>query len=178
MKMFNDRFHTVLRTPVPPNTVTLKDTQFAYTQPQCVTSALQYQNAVMKEMNVKHTETIIDQHQVIQMRDNEQAVLHNLQLATSSCCKWITLDDALHGPSHVAKLLIDKCQTKRSVPGKPYRLNAEQVECIAVYVAASCIGQRFRKTARSCQTFDKSSRNPHDYYHRWRRRLRQNDSRR
>jgi hypothetical protein len=49
---------------------------------------------------------------------------------------WIVLADALKGPAHVAKMLILKLQDNRSKPGKPYKLNEEQLQCIALYVAA------------------------------------------
>ena len=67
--------------------------------------------------------------------DIGEAVLHNLQLKSRSA-EWINLDTALKGPSHVAKLLIKKLQDERSKPGKPYRVNAEQLECTALFVAA------------------------------------------
>ena len=58
-----------------------------------------------------------------------RAVLHNLQLR-SRTAEWIDLEDALEGPTYVAKLLI------KTLPGKPYRVNAEQLECTALFVAA------------------------------------------
>ena len=61
--------------------------------------------------------------------------MHNLQLRSRSA-EWIDLDTALRGPVHVAKLLIKKLQDERSKPGKPYRVNAEQLECTALFVAA------------------------------------------
>jgi hypothetical protein len=62
-----------------------------------------------------------------------KAVLHNLQLTTKSA-GWIDLDTALKGPSHVAKHLIKSSQDARSKPGKPYKVNAEQLECTALFV--------------------------------------------
>ena len=61
-------------------------------------------------------------------------MVHNLKQDDKSC-EWIHLDDALQGPAHVAKLLIKRCQQKRSKPDKPYKLNAEQLECVALYVS-------------------------------------------
>jgi hypothetical protein len=67
--------------------------------------------------------------------DIGKAVLHNLNLSSRSA-EWIDLDTSLKGPVHVAKLLIKKLQDERSKPGKMYRLNAEQLECTALFVAA------------------------------------------
>ena len=50
MKMFDDRFHTVLNTPVPANSVNLQEKQFSYVRAQLVNNALQYQDAVVKQM--------------------------------------------------------------------------------------------------------------------------------
>ena len=67
--------------------------------------------------------------------DIGRAVLHNLQFK-SRTAEWIDLETALKGPAYVAKLLIRKLQDDRSKPGRPYRLNAEQLECTALFVAA------------------------------------------
>ena len=67
--------------------------------------------------------------------DIGKAVLHNLQLR-SRTAEWINLDSAFKGPAHVAKFLIKKLQDDRSEPGKPYKVNAEQLECTALFVAA------------------------------------------
>ena len=63
--------------------------------------------------------------------DVMKEVLHNLQLGSRSA-----VADALKGPAHIAKMLILKLQDNRSKPGKPYKLNEEQLQCIALYVAA------------------------------------------
>ncbi len=63
------------------------------------------------------------------------AMMHNMT-AQRSDREWIPLEDSLLGPAHAAKLLIRKVQEKRSKPEKPYRLNAEQRECIALFVSA------------------------------------------
>ena len=65
--------------------------------------------------------------------DIGKAVLHNLQ-QRSRTAEWIDLESALKGPLYVAKLLIKKLQDARSKPGKPYRVNAEQLELIALFV--------------------------------------------
>ena len=81
--------------------------------------------------------------------DIGRAVLHNLQLR-SRTAEWIDLETALKGPAHVAKLLIKKLQDVRSKPGKPYKVNAEQLECIALFVAA--LDKAFTKKTRCFQT--------------------------
>ena len=60
---------------------------------------------------------------------------HN-SAAERSGREWIPLEDSLLGPAHVAKLLIRKVQEKRSTPERQYRLNAEQLECVALFVSA------------------------------------------
>ena len=64
-----------------------------------------------------------------------RAMMHNMPTEEGTR-EWIPLPDSLFGPAHVAKLLIQKVQEKRSKPEKPYRLNAEQLECIALLVSA------------------------------------------
>ena len=133
MKMFDDRFHTVLNTPVPANSVNLQEKQFSYVRAQSVNNALQYQDAVVKQMKAVQ----LDGKSISQDTDDdiEQIVLHNLSTEQRSA-EWIELADALKGPAHVARMLIKKLQDTRSKPGKPYRLNAEQLECTALYVDA------------------------------------------
>ena len=46
MKLFDDRFHTALHTPVRPNSVKLQDIQLAYTHPQALSAALQVQDEI------------------------------------------------------------------------------------------------------------------------------------
>ena len=55
----------------------------------------------------------------------------------------VNLSDALRGPAHVATLLVHECQTRRTaaarllaVEASPYRLNAEQLQVVAIYVRA------------------------------------------
>ena len=133
MKMFDDRFHTELNTPVPPNSVNLQEKQLSYVRAQSVDNALQYQDAVLKLMKAVQ----IDGKSISQDTDDviEQIVLHNLS-TEQRFAEWIELPDTLKGPSHVARMLIKKLQDTRSKPGKQYRLNAEQLECTALYVAA------------------------------------------
>ena len=48
MKMFDDRFHTELNTPVPANSVNLQELQLSYVRVQSVNNAFQYHDAVVK----------------------------------------------------------------------------------------------------------------------------------
>ena len=133
MKLFDDRFHALLHTAVCPNSVNLHDVQLAYTHPQALSAALQVQDQILKQMrsdqpDVKNTTDGGDAPDFAQ-----RALLHNLRQKDETR-EWIPLDAALQGPAHVAKLLIRRCQEKRSKPNKPYKLNAEQLECIALYV--------------------------------------------
>ena len=104
MKMFHDVFHEGLNARVQPEQVQLSDVPFSYGRACSFTSALQHQEAILKETNA------------VQQRGNSQidpdsqvgtAVLHNLQLETRSAV-WIDLPDALKGPCHVARMLIRK----------------------------------------------------------------------
>ena len=62
------------------------------------------------------------------------AVVNNL-LQYQPECEWVELTDALKGPAHVAKMLIQHCEKRRSTPTRPYKLNAEQLECTALFVS-------------------------------------------
>ena len=132
MKSFVDCFHTVLNTPVRESTVKLQKAQLSYAQPHSITGALLHQDAILQEMRTveKGGET-----EITPENDLGRAVLHNLQLK-SRTAEWIDLESALKGPAYVAKALIRKLQDDRSNPGRPYRLNAEQLECIALFVEA------------------------------------------
>jgi len=133
MKMFDDVFHEALNTRVQPNQVEPCEMQVAYARPSSINAAFQHQEAVLKEMlNAQHSDSSIE------MKPDDdigRAVLHNLELGSLSAV-WIDLEDALKGPAHVAKMLIKKLQDERSQPGKPYKLNEEQLQCVALYVAA------------------------------------------
>ena len=61
--------------------------------------------------------------------------MHKLQFK-SRTAEWVDLESALKGPAYVAKVLIRKLQDDRSNFGRPYRLDAEQLECTALFVAA------------------------------------------
>ena len=132
MKMFDDVFHEALNARVQPHEVKPADVQVSYANASSINLALQYQEAILKEMKACQQG---GRTEVNPEDDFGKAVLHNLQLETRSAV-WIDLDDALRGPQHVAKMLIKRLQDKRSEPGKPYKLNEEQLQCVALYVAA------------------------------------------
>ena len=132
MKTFDDYFHTLLNTPVRPSTVQAQKAHLSYAQPHLIDFALLHQDAILKEMRTVHMGGETD---VNPETDIGGAVLHNLQPKNRSA-EWIDLDNALKGPAHVAKLLIKQLQDSRSKPGKPYKVNAEQLECTALFVAA------------------------------------------
>ena len=67
--------------------------------------------------------------------------------------EWILLEDSLFGPAHVAKLLIRKVEERRSTPERLYRLNVDQLECVALFVSA--LEKRFHETRRCKQALDK-----------------------
>ena len=79
MKIFNDRFHTVLNTPVPPNDVQLQDAQLSYVRPHSITAALQYQDAIVKEMQAAQKGSKTERQDLNPEDDIGKAVLHNLQ---------------------------------------------------------------------------------------------------
>ena len=132
MKILDDCFHTLLNTPVRASNVKPQKAQLSYAQPHSIEGALLHQGAILKEMKTaqKVGETGINPETEI-----GKAVLHKLQQG-SRTAEWTDLDTALKCPAHVAKLLIKKLQDDCSKPGKPYRVNAEQLECTALFVAA------------------------------------------
>ncbi|MDP6416552.1 MAG: hypothetical protein QGG54_16205, partial [Gammaproteobacteria bacterium] len=132
MKIFDDCFHTVLNTPVQASSANPQKAQLSYAHPHSIDGALLHQDAILKEMRTVQMGGEIEPNPET---DIGRAVLHNLQLR-SRTAEWIDLETALKGPASVAKLLIKKLQDDRSKPGKPYRVNAEQLECAALFVAA------------------------------------------
>ena len=132
MKKFDDCFHAVLNTPVPASKAKPQKASLSYAQPQAVDAALLHQDAIVKEMKTAYAG---GEPEINPETDIGRAVLQNLQ-PRNRTAEWIDLDTALKGPAHVAKALIKKLQDERSTPGKPYRLNAEQLECTALFVEA------------------------------------------
>ena len=137
MKLFDDRFHKQLHQEVPESTVTLFKEQVSYSLPQAQAAALQMQEEVLKRLRQQRDEGQ-EGNVAEEVLDNPflaRAIMHNMS-AEESVRVWIPLQDSLLGPAHVAKLLIHKAREQRSKPEKPYRLNAEQLECIALFVSA------------------------------------------
>ena len=132
MKSFDDCFHTQLNTPVRASKSKAQKAQLSYAQPHSIDGALLHQDAILQVVRTvqKGGET-----EITPETDIGRAVLHNLQFK-SRTAEWIDLKTALKGPAYVAKLLIRKLQDDRSKPGKPYRVNAEQLECTALFVTA------------------------------------------
>ena len=131
MKAFDDLFHAELHSLSPSNDAKLQEVQRSYGTGH--EAALDMQNAIMKHMKRVATiqgETFTDDNIDPGITD---AVLHNLQ-QHQPACEWIELADALRGPPHVAKMLIRRCEDARSTPARPYKLNAEQLECVALFV--------------------------------------------
>ena len=87
---------------------------------------------MLTEMRHAHTDV---ETEINLETDVGRAVLHSLQLRIISA-QLIDLDTALKGPALVAQHLTKKLHGDRSKPDKPYRLNAEQLECTSLFVAA------------------------------------------
>ena len=132
MKIFDDRYHTVLNTPVRASHTKPQKPQLSYAQLHSIDGALLHQDAILKQMKTAQNPSEIDADPET---DIGKAVLHNLQQKSRSA-EWIDLPTALRGPAHVAKFLIKKLQDERSSPTKPYRVNQEQLECTALFVDA------------------------------------------
>ena len=147
MKMFDDCFHSVLNTPVRSSTARPQKPQLSYADPQSADGALLHQDSILKEMRIVQNggEATIDP-----LTDIGKVVLNNLQLKNRTA-EWIDLETALKGPCHVAKLLIKKLQDERTKPGKPYTLNAEQLECTALFVSA--LDKAFAKRSDPAKPF-------------------------
>ena len=119
MKTFDDLFHAVLHSPSPENDVALAQVQRSYGASHAgLTAALDMQDAIMKHLKRAATMQgdlpVDDIDPVI-----PEAVLDNLQQQRPEC-EWIDLSDALRGPAHVAKMLVRRCQERRSTPTRPY----------------------------------------------------------
>ena len=131
MKLFDDLFHDALSEPLRVRPMKLYDVQLAYTEPQAQDAALDTQRAILKQLRAERPDLASSDANPNDFV--EEAVLCNLEKENATR-EWIDLQDALQGPAHVAKILIRRCQEKRSQPNKPYRLNAEQLACVALYV--------------------------------------------
>ena len=134
MKAFDELFHTVLHNSSLKNDVKLAEVQRSYGSSSAVlAAALDMQAAIMKHMKRSTTiqgdaptddtdPTILD------------AMLHNLQRHQPEC-EWVDLNDAMSGPAHVAKMLVRRCEKRRSTAARPYKVNEEQLQCIALFVS-------------------------------------------
>ena len=125
MKLFDDLFHDELSEPLHVTPTKPYDVQLSYTEPQAQDAALDTQREILKQLRA-------DQPDLASSDANpenfvEEAVLYNLAKDNASR-EGVDLKDALRGPAHVAKVLIQRSQEKRSRPNKPYKLNAEQLE--------------------------------------------------
>ncbi|CAK0810016.1 unnamed protein product, partial [Prorocentrum cordatum] len=132
MNTFDDLCHAVLRSPSPENDVAFAQVQRSYGSPLAgLTAALDMQDAIMKHL--KRTATMQGDMPVDDIDPIiPEAALHNLQQQRLGC-EWIDLTDALQGPAHVANMLVRRCQERRSTPTRPYKLNEEQLQCIALF---------------------------------------------
>ena len=137
MKIFDDCFHDALHAEVPASNVKLFDEQLSYTMPQVQTTALEQQAEILRRIRQQSEEgeAAKDMHDALGDDFLSAAVLHNQPLCEGHR-EWIPLQEALVGPAHVAKLLIRRAQDKRSTTDRPYRLNGEQLACIALFVSA------------------------------------------
>ena len=134
MKAFDELVHTVLRSLSPNNDAKLQEVQRSYgSSPTVLTAALDMQDAIMKRM--KRIETI--QGDTFTDDDIDPRImcaeLHDLQQRQPEC-EWIELADASRGPAHVARMLIRRCQERNSTPARLYKINEEQLQCIALVV--------------------------------------------
>ena len=85
------------------------------TEPQAQHAALDTQRAILKQLRAERPDLASSDANPNDFV--EEAVLCNLE-KESATREWIDLQDALQGPAHVAKVLIRRCQEKRSQPNK------------------------------------------------------------
>ena len=159
MKLFDDRFHRSLHKAVPASSVKLFEEQLSYTLPQAQTAALEMQEEIIKRVRQQREEG----EEVKEAEDDflTSAVSHNLRRSEGHR-EWVPVEEALRGPAHIAKLLIRRAQEKRSTAERPYRLNREQLACVALFVSA--LQKRLREPRRREQAVDQASRCAYDYH--------------
>ena len=92
--------------------------------------------------------------------DIGKAALHNLKLLVRRADRF---RHRRKGPHLIAKSLTKKLQDGRAKPGKPYRVNAEQLEFIALFVAA-LDKVLFFKVARPVEAVAASGGGAYDYH--------------
>ena len=95
------------------------------------------QEEVLKRLRQQHDrgEDGNAEEEVVENLFLATAMMHNMA-AENKGREWIPLEDSLLGPAHAAKVLIRKVQERRSTPERLYRLNVEQLECVALFVLA------------------------------------------
>ena len=110
-----------------------------YNNTATANDAMDFQEAVLKNMRTQKE----DLREMATKGDLEaKAAIANCNQQDRQCTV-VDLPDALRGPAHVAKLLVHECQTRRTAAARllapeasPYRLNAEQLQVLAIYVRA------------------------------------------
>ena len=135
MNAFDELFHAELHSTLPTNTAHLQQLQRNYrSSSTTVSAALDMQDAIMKllkRMSILVGETCTDD---IVDPSIAHAVMHNLPQNQREC-ERIDLEYDLKGPAHVADKLSWHCLERRSTPARQYTFNAEQLECIALFVS-------------------------------------------
>ena len=120
---------------MPQSNVKLLDEQLSYSLPQAQTAALQMQEEVRLRQQHDRDEDGNAEKEVVENLFLATAMMHNIA-AENRDREWIPLADSLFGLAHAARLLIRKVQERRSTPERPYTLNVEQLECVALFVSA------------------------------------------
>ena len=98
-------------------------------------NAMDFQEAVLRNMRSQKA----DLHEMAEDGNLEAAAAFANCNQQDRQCTIVELPDALRGPAHVARLLVRECQTRRTAAApeaSPYRLNAEQLQVLAIYVRA------------------------------------------
>ncbi len=96
---------------------------------------MDFQEAVLRNMRAQKE----DLHAMADNGNLEAAAAFANCTQQDRQCTVVELPDALRGPAHVARLLVRVCQTRRTAAApeaSPYRLNAEQLQVLAIYVHA------------------------------------------
>ena len=102
-------------------------------------NAMVFQESVLRNMRTQND----NPHEIAETGNLEAVTaIANCNQQTRQCTN-VNLSDALRGPAHVATLLVHECQTRRTAAARllareasPYRLNAEQLQVVAIYVRA------------------------------------------
>ena len=147
MKAIHHLFHTMLHSLSPNNDVNLSEEQRSYHSSSTpLVDALNMQEAIMKHMKRRATIQSDDDDPIDNDPDVHSAVFNNLQ-RQEPACEWVDLADALLGPAHVTRKLIQSCQLHRSTPERQYKFNEEQLQCVALFVQRLDVGFKNREDA-------------------------------